>query len=71
MEVTAVFEQDEGWWIAWTEEVPGAFGQGRTIEECRESLREGVQMMLEELHEAALRDTEGRPVIRERFFVPT
>ena len=32
MEVTAVFEQDEGWWIAWTEELRGPVGQGRTLD---------------------------------------
>lgn len=69
MEVTAIFEKDDEWWIAWTEEVPGAFGQGHTLEECRESLRDAVQMMLEEIHAQSLQETEGRPVIRERITV--
>lgn len=29
-EFTAVIEQDEGWFIAYSPEIPGANGQGRT-----------------------------------------
>lgn len=48
---------------------PRAFGQGHTLEECRESLREAVQMMLEEVHAQSLQQAEGRPVIGERISV--
>ncbi len=67
MEVTAIFEQDEGWWIARAVEVPGAFGQGRTIDECRESLTEAVELMLEEMRERAARETAGRETVHERI----
>ncbi|MDP8239224.1 MAG: type II toxin-antitoxin system HicB family antitoxin [Candidatus Hatepunaea meridiana] len=43
----AVFQQDEDWWIAWVEELPGANTQGKTLEEARENLKEAVQMVLE------------------------
>ncbi len=48
---------------------PRAFGQGHTLEECRESLRDAVEMMLEEIHAQSLQETEGRPMIRERITV--
>ena len=31
MEVTAIFEKDDEWCIAWTEEVPGASGRGHRL----------------------------------------
>ncbi|MFQ5616484.1 MAG: type II toxin-antitoxin system HicB family antitoxin [Anaerolineales bacterium] len=35
-EFTAIIEQDENWHIAYCPEIPGANGQGRTLEACRE-----------------------------------
>ncbi len=29
------------WWIAWTDDVPGALTQGKTLEEARDNLTEG------------------------------
>ncbi len=69
MKVTAIFEQDEGWWIAWTEELRGPVGQGRTRDECRESLMEAVGQTLAFMHEEAERRIEGRSVVRERIRV--
>jgi predicted RNase H-like HicB family nuclease len=31
-EFTAVIEQDGEWFICWSPEIPGANGQGRTVE---------------------------------------
>jgi predicted RNase H-like HicB family nuclease len=50
-EFTAVFKQEEGWWIDWVEELPGAFGQGRELGDARESLREAITLILDELPE--------------------
>lgn len=44
---TGVFEHDGEWWTAYVEELPGAFGQGRTLDECRESLREAIVLVLD------------------------
>jgi len=44
-EFTAVVEQDEGWFIAYCPEVPGANGQGRTKEECLKSLSEAIALI--------------------------
>ena len=54
-EFTAIIERDGDWFIAYCPEVPGANGQGRTIEECRESLAQGIALMLEDRRQDALR----------------
>ena len=54
-EFTAVFERDDDWYIGFCPEVPGANGQGRTIEECRRNLAEAVELTLEDRREDALR----------------
>lgn len=54
-EFTAVFEEAEGWYIGYCPEVPGANGQGRTLDECRESLRDAIALILEDRRENGLR----------------
>jgi len=54
-EFTAVIEQDGDWFIAYCPEIPGANGQGRTIEECRQDLAEAIKLILEDRREDALR----------------
>jgi len=63
-EFTAIIEQDGDWYIGYCPEIPGANGQGRTIEECRQNLTGAVSLILEDRREDALR---GIPVdaIRE------
>ncbi len=56
-EFTAIIEQDEGWFIAYCPEIPGANGQGRTQEEARVSLAEALALILEDRREDALRGT--------------
>lgn len=41
--------------IGYCPEVPGANGQGSTLEECRESLREAVRLILEDRKTDGLR----------------
>lgn len=53
-EFTAVFEKDGEWYIGYCPEVPGANGQGRTLEECRESLVEAIKLILEDRREQGL-----------------
>ena len=62
---TAVFERDGEWWIGYVEELPGANAQGRSLQECRESLREAVSLVLETNRELTRREFEGRDVVRE------
>jgi predicted RNase H-like HicB family nuclease len=50
-EFTAVIEKDGEWYISYCPEIPGANGQGRTKDECLESLREAVRLILEDRRE--------------------
>ncbi len=35
------------WWVAWTDDVPGALTQGKTLDEARENLKDAIALMLE------------------------
>lgn len=62
-EFTAIIERDGEWYIAYCPEVPGANGQGRTKEEARKNLAQGIALVLEDRREDALR---GLPPDAER-----
>ena len=42
-EFTAVIEQDGEWFIAYSPEVPGANGQGKSKDEALQSLSEAIR----------------------------
>jgi len=52
-EFTAVFEREADWHIAYSPEIPGANGQGRTKEEARRSLAEAIALILEHRRDSA------------------
>lgn len=52
---TAIYEKGKKYYIGYCPEVPGANGQGETIEECRESLKEAIKLILQDRLEDALR----------------
>jgi len=54
-EFTAVVERDAEWFIAYSPEIPGANGQGKTKEEALESLSEAIALILEDRREDGLR----------------
>ena len=54
-EFTAIIEQDGEWYVAYCPEVPGANGQGRSIEECQTSLAEAIALILGDRRQDALR----------------
>ncbi len=54
-EFTAVIEKDEEWYIAYCLEIPGANGQGKTVEECKKNLAEAISLILEDRREDAFR----------------
>lgn len=56
-EFTAVIEQEDEWYVAYCLEIPGANGQGKTVDECKESLRAAIALILEDRREDALRGT--------------
>jgi len=67
---TAVFQPaDEGGYIAWVEELPGANTQGETLDEARENLKEAIELILEVNRERALADVDETIAIREEIVV--
>ncbi|HKS26046.1 MAG TPA: type II toxin-antitoxin system HicB family antitoxin [Thermoanaerobaculia bacterium] len=67
---TAVFEEaEEGGYIAYIAEVPGATTQGETLAEARENLREAVELVLEANRRLALDRHEGQVRIQERLTI--
>lgn len=54
-EFTAVIEKDGDWYIGYCPEIPGANGQGSTIDECRASLVDAITLILEVRREDGLR----------------
>lgn len=50
-EFTAVIEKDGDWYIAYSPEIPGANGLGRTLDESKESLAEAIALILEDRRE--------------------
>lgn len=54
-EFTAVIEKDGDWYVAYCLEVPGANGQGKTVEECKQSLSEAIALILEDRRQDMLR----------------
>jgi predicted RNase H-like HicB family nuclease len=47
MKIQASFVKDGKWWVAWTDDVPGALTQGATLKEARENLADAVRMIRE------------------------
>ncbi|MDQ3668104.1 MAG: type II toxin-antitoxin system HicB family antitoxin [Acidobacteriota bacterium] len=54
-EFTSVIEEDGEWFIGYCPEIPGANGQGHTVEECRANLSEAIALILEDRREDGLR----------------
>lgn len=51
---TAVIQRDGKWLVAFCPEVPEAKGQGKTREECLESLAAAIELVLDYKREQAL-----------------
>ena len=47
------------WWIAWTDDVPGAVTQGRTLASARENLKDAIALMLEPVDVSRLPKRKG------------
>jgi predicted RNase H-like HicB family nuclease len=54
-EFTAIIEQSDGWFIAYSPEIPGANGQGRSKDEAVANLRDAIALILEDRREDGLR----------------
>jgi predicted RNase H-like HicB family nuclease len=67
---TAVFQEaEEGGYIAFVEELPGANTQGETLDEARENLREAVELILESNRRRSLKNLDTSRLIREPMVV--
>lgn len=63
---TAIFQEaEEGGYVGFIAELPGANTQGETLEETRENLQEAIALVLEGNRLLAEEDLQGRKVIRE------
>lgn len=67
---TTVYRQDEGWWIGYVEELPGANAQERTLEEARESLVDAIRDVTEANRELTRTEFGDRDVVRETIRIP-
>jgi predicted RNase H-like HicB family nuclease len=54
-EFTAIIERDGKWFIAYSPEVPGANGQGKTKAQALKSLAAAIELILEDRREDGLR----------------
>lgn len=66
MRIRATFARDGKWWVAWTEDVPGALTQGRTLQEARRNLLDAVREMRKPVD---LRSLPKRRVVIEELEV--
>jgi predicted RNase H-like HicB family nuclease len=44
---TIIKPEPNGWFVGWVEEIPGAISQGRSLDECRENLRDSLELIVE------------------------
>lgn len=64
----AVFERDGDWWVATAVEIPGAFSQGKTVDEARATLLDAVRALLLARRALAEADLAGKnDVVREEL----
>ena len=54
-EFTAVIEQDGTWYVGYCPEIPGANGQGQTKDECLDSLKAAIELILQDRREDGLK----------------
>lgn len=43
---TIIKPSRDGWFVGWVEEIPGTITGGKSLAECRENLRESLQLIL-------------------------
>ena len=53
LKLTAEIHREGDWYVGFCQEVPEANGQGHTQEECLQSLREAVLLLMEDRREDA------------------
>jgi len=63
VKIRANFVKDGRWWVAWTEDVPGALTQGKTVAEARENLLDAIHMIQEPVDFSQL--PKGKVLVEE------
>ena len=63
--LTAKLHREGEWFIAFCPEVPEANGQGRTQDECLQSLREAILLLMEDRREEARQRIEAETTLLE------
>jgi predicted RNase H-like HicB family nuclease len=63
LKIRANFVKDGKWWVAWTDDVPGALTQGETLEKARGNLLDAVRIVQEPLDLSKL--PKSRVVVEE------
>lgn len=53
LKLTAQVCQDGKWYVAFCPEFPEANGQGETVEQCLQSLRDSIDLLIEDRREDA------------------
>lgn len=43
---TIIKPRPDGWFVGWVEEIPGTITAGRSLDECRDKLRDSLHVML-------------------------
>jgi predicted RNase H-like HicB family nuclease len=56
---TIIKPQRTGWFVGWVEEIPGTITHGKSLEECRQNLRDSLQVMLETRRDEAREALDG------------
>ena len=67
-EFTAIIEQDGEWFIGYCPEIPGANGQGHTVEGCGQDLSEAIALILEDRRQDAFQGV-AQDAIRDGVIV--
>lgn len=61
----ATIEKHDDWYIGWVDAVPGAFSQGKTVEEVEENLKEAIQLILEAQRDIVSEETSSELLTRK------
>jgi predicted RNase H-like HicB family nuclease len=61
---TIIKPRPDGWFVGWVEEIPGTITAGRSLDECRENLRDSLTVMLES-HRGEARQSLDASCIQE------
>ena len=65
LKLTAEIHRDGEWYVGFCPEVPEANGQGKTSEECVQSLKEAILLLMKDRREDVARKSSKDPHLLE------